>query len=73
MRIARLMGGRAQRARTLALTTLLTEQLGERGASGVVPATSPTGRAGRVDLGAARSAATSAGAKLLVVGSLLDQ
>ncbi len=57
----------------LALTTLLTEQLGERGATGVVPAPAQGGRAGRVDLGAARTAATSAGAKLLVVGSLLDQ
>ena len=57
----------------LALTTLLTERLGERGAAGVVPATAPGGRAGRVDLGAARTAAASAGAKLLVVGSLLDQ
>ena len=57
----------------LALTTLLTERLGERGAAGVVPATTPGGRAGRVDLGAARTAAASAGAKLLVVGSLLDQ
>ena len=57
----------------LALTTLLTERLGERGAAGVAPATAPGGRAGRVDLGAARTAAASAGAKLLVVGSLLDQ
>lgn len=57
----------------LALTTLLSERLGERGAAGVVPASTPVGRAGRVDLGAARTAAASAGAKLLVVGSLLDQ
>jgi hypothetical protein len=58
----------------LALTTLLTERLGDRGASGVTPApVSPGGRPGRVDLGAARAAAASAGAKLLVVGSLLDQ
>lgn len=61
-------------ALSLALTTLLTERLGERGASGVVPATTAAGgRPGRVDLGAARTAAASAGAKLLVVGSLLDQ
>jgi hypothetical protein len=57
----------------LALTTLLTERLGERGASGVIPPATTGGRAGRIDLGAARTAAASAGAKLLVVGSLIDQ
>jgi hypothetical protein len=58
----------------LALSTLLSERLDERGAAGVVPATAAAGsRPGRVDLGAARAAAASAGAKLLVVGSLLDQ
>lgn len=57
-----------------ALAALLSSQLGERTTARVV-AIAPAGerRPGRVDLGAARDAAASAGAKLLVVGSLLDQ
>ncbi|HRP07605.1 MAG TPA: hypothetical protein PLL69_03865, partial [Gemmatimonadales bacterium] len=57
----------------VALTALLAESLGERGAAQVVPLAAGTGASGRVDLGAARTAASKAGAKVLVVGSLLDQ
>lgn len=56
-----------------ALSELLAERLGERGAGSVEVSAAATNRPGRVDLGAARTAATSAGASLLVVGSLLDQ
>jgi hypothetical protein len=56
-----------------ALTALLAARLGERGTTGVVTVTPTSGRPGRVDLGAARAAATSAGARVLVVGSLIDQ
>lgn len=58
-----------------ALSTLLADRLGERGATvEVVPQPATGARStGRVDLGAARTAATSAGARILVVGSLLDQ
>lgn len=56
-----------------ALSALLAARLGERGSAGVVTVTPTGGRPGRVDVGAARAAATSAGARLLVVGSLLDQ
>jgi hypothetical protein len=55
-----------------ALSALLAERLGERGARSV-EVTATGGRPGRVDLGAARTAASTAGASLLVVGSLLDQ
>lgn len=62
------------RALGRALAAMLGSQLGERAAGKVVaiPMTDP-GRSGRVDIGAARSAATKVGAKILVVGSLLDQ
>ncbi len=56
-----------------ALSELLAERLGERGAGSVKVVAAAADRPGRVDLGAARSAATSAGSSLLVVGSLLDQ
>lgn len=56
-----------------ALSALLAARLGERGSAGVVSVMPTGGRPGRVDVGAARAAATSAGARLLVVGSLLDQ
>jgi hypothetical protein len=56
-----------------ALSALLAARLGERGSAGVVTVTPTASRPGRVDVGAARAAATSAGARLLVVGSLLDQ
>lgn len=55
-----------------ALTDLVRSGLGASGAPVSVEPTSNT-RPGRVDLGAARAAATAAGAKYLVVGSLLDQ
>lgn len=61
-------------ALSLALSSLLAARLGERAGASVVtidPAAST--RPGRVDLGAARTAATKAGARYLVVGSLLDQ
>jgi TolB-like protein len=57
-----------------ALSALLSARLGERAATRVVAiAPVDAGRPGRVDLAAARDAAARAGAKLLVVGSLLDQ
>ena len=57
-----------------ALSALLSGQLGDRTTATVVPInTAPGSRPGRVDVGAARTAAQAAGAKLLVVGSLLDQ
>ncbi|MEO8480461.1 MAG: hypothetical protein ABI542_12630, partial [Gemmatimonadota bacterium] len=55
-----------------ALTDLVRTGLGASGAPVSVEPTAGT-RPGRVDLGAARAAATAAGAKYLVVGSLLDQ
>ncbi|HET9064751.1 MAG TPA: hypothetical protein VFN22_02870 [Gemmatimonadales bacterium] len=55
-----------------ALTDLLRTGLGASAAPVSVEPTSTT-RPGRVDLGAARAAATAAGARYLVVGSLLDQ
>src|SRR5690606_13078574 len=57
-----------------ALGALLGARLGSASGATVVPLTPlPEGRPGRVDLAAARNAATVAGARLLVVGSLLDQ
>lgn len=56
-----------------ALAALLSTRLGERAESRVVAITPADGRPGRVDIGAARDAASRAGANLLVVGSLLDQ
>lgn len=57
-----------------ALGALLGARLGNATGARVVPITPlPERRPGRVDLGAARTAATAAGARLLVVGSLLDQ
>lgn len=57
-----------------ALAALLSSRLGERAQARVIAIT-PTEarRPGRVDIGAARNAAAQAGAKFLVVGSLLDQ
>lgn len=57
-----------------ALAALLSARLGEQAQARVVAIAPVDGRrAGRVDLQAARDAAARAGAKLLVVGSLLDQ
>lgn len=57
-----------------ALAALLSSRLGEQAAARVVTiSTADAARPGRVDVAAARDAATRAGAKLLVVGSLLDQ
>src|SRR5690606_11367272 len=57
----------------VALSSLLAESLGARGSTQVVPLSAGAGSSGRIDLGAARTAASEAGAKVLVVGSLLDQ
>ncbi len=56
-----------------ALTALLTAEV--RGTAGVqvIAIPSVAGKPGSVDLSAARAAAKAAGAKVLVVGSLLDQ
>ncbi len=57
-----------------AMAALLSSRLGERAAARVVAiAPADTRRPGRVNIAAARDAASRAGAKLLVVGSLLDQ
>lgn len=57
-----------------ALAALLSARLGEQAATRVVAISAgASDRPGRVDLAAAREAAARAGAKLLVVGSLLDQ
>lgn len=57
-----------------ALGALLAADLGGRAEAKVVPLSgTPMSRPGRVDVGAARRAATAAGGRLLVVGSLLDQ
>lgn len=57
-----------------ALGALLAADLGGRAEARVIPIpTTPAARPGRVDLRATRQAATAAGGKLLVVGSLLDQ
>ena len=58
-----------------ALTALLSAEVGSRGSptSALVVKPVPGNRSGRVDVGAARTAATSAGVKVLVVGTLLDQ
>ncbi len=57
-----------------ALTALLGSRLGERAATAVVPITVPDERtAGRIDIATVRQAAEQAGARILVVGSLLDQ
>lgn len=57
-----------------ALAALLSARLGEQAQARVVAIAPADGRRpGRVDLQAAREAAARAGAKLLVVGSLLDQ
>lgn len=57
-----------------ALGALLSAEVGSRTAADVIPIqVTAGGRSGRVDVGGARAAATKAGAKLLVVGSLLDQ
>lgn len=54
-----------------ALSALLSAQVGGPAALVVKPVAGL--RPGRVDVGAARAAATKAGAKILVVGTLLDQ
>lgn len=54
-----------------ALSALLSAQVGSPTALVVKPVAGA--RAGRVDVGAARAAAAKAGAKILVVGTLLDQ
>lgn len=58
-----------------ALSALLSAEVGGRGSATTLLVVKPVpgGRAGRVDVGAARAAATTAGAKVLVVGTLLDQ
>jgi hypothetical protein len=58
-----------------ALTALLSAELGSRGTATTPIAAKPVAgtRSGRVDVGAARAAANSAGATVLVVGTLLDQ
>jgi len=58
-----------------ALSALLSTEVGNRGSatSTLVVKPVPGARSGRVDVGAARAAATSAGATVLVVGTLLDQ
>lgn len=57
-----------------ALAALLSSRLGERAEARVIAITpADASRPGRVDIGAARDAAAQAGAKFLVVGSLLDQ
>lgn len=57
-----------------ALSALLTAEVGGRSTARLVPIRPVTGsKAGEVDLGAARTAAAQGGAKVLVVGSLLDQ
>ncbi len=57
-----------------ALGALLAADLDGRAEARVIPiAGTPATRPGRVDLNAARRAATAAGSTLLVVGSLLDQ
>ncbi|MEP6590966.1 MAG: hypothetical protein ABJC19_07270 [Gemmatimonadota bacterium] len=58
-----------------ALSALLSAEVGGRGAATTALAVDPlnSARAGRVDVGAARAAAAKAGAKVLVVGTLLDQ
>jgi hypothetical protein len=55
-----------------ALAAMLSARLGEQGGSRVV-SIPPAAEAGRLDVGAAREAASRAGASVLVVGSLLDQ
>ncbi len=62
------------RALGRALTALLGARLGERADARVVAIAPDDGSgSGRIDIAAARVAAAKAGAKLLVVGSLLDQ
>lgn len=56
-----------------ALGALLAADLGGRAEAKVVPLNAAPMNRGRVDVGAARQAATAAGGRLLVVGSLLDQ
>lgn len=57
-----------------ALSALLTAEVGGRSTARLVPIRAVAGsKAGEVDVGAARTAATQGGAKVLVVGSLLDQ
>ncbi len=57
-----------------ALSALLSAEVGGRSTARVVPIRPVAGsKAGEVDVGAARAAATQGGAKVLVVGSLLDQ
>lgn len=56
-----------------ALTALLSAEVRGQAGAQVVPIRPATAKPGTVDVGAARTAASAAGAKVLVVGSLLDQ
>lgn len=56
-----------------ALTALLAAEVRGTAGAQVIPIPSAGGKPGSVDLSAARTAANAAGAKVLVVGSLLDQ
>lgn len=58
-----------------ALTALVSAELGSRGTATTAIVSKPVAgaRSGRVDVGAARTAANAAGATVLVVGTLLDQ
>ncbi len=56
-----------------ALTALLSAEVRGQAGAQVVPIRPASAKPGTVDVGAARTAASAAGAKLLVVGSLLDQ
>lgn len=56
-----------------ALTALLSAEVRGQAGAQVVPIRSASGKPGTVDIGAARTAASAAGAKVLVVGTLLDQ
>ncbi len=57
-----------------ALGSLLSGTLDSNGATRVLPIEpAPARQPGRIDMAAARAAASAAGARLLVVGSLLDQ
>jgi len=56
-----------------ALSALLSSEVGGQSGAQLVPIRSAGGKPGTVDVGAARTAANAAGAKVLVVGTLLDQ
>ena len=56
-----------------ALSALLSAEVRGQAGAQLSPIRPPAGKPGAVDVGAARTAASAAGAKVLVVGSLLDQ